>query len=230
MQRMLLQKSKLTLTEVEDTCRASEATARRLKVINAVSDGGNRTDAASEFAMRVKPTVPTSEHQRCKFCGKTHGRGRCPAYGQICSHCKRRNHFAAVCQNKPRVRQLSLECNEDANSGMNAMSVTLDSEPCQDTINTVNEKAAQPRGADATAVYATVQIDGIPMRFQLDTGASCNVIRVKTGTSDKLDEFVLPRRERYYGCTMVQKRHRKDCASLMWRTQRHMWYCGWNLL
>ena len=81
--------------------------------------------------------------------------------------------------NKPPVRQLSLECNEDANSGMNAMSVTLDSEACQDTINTVNEKAAQPRRADATAVYATVQIDGIPVRFQLDTGASCNVIRVK---------------------------------------------------
>ena len=59
------------------------------------------------------------------------------------------------------------------------MSVTLDSEPCQDTINTVNETAAQPRGADAKAVYATVQIDGIPLPFQLDTGASCNVIRVK---------------------------------------------------
>ena len=59
------------------------------------------------------------------------------------------------------------------------MSVTLDSEPCQDTINTVNETAAQPRGADAKAVNATVQIDGIPLTFQLDTGASCNVIRVK---------------------------------------------------
>ena len=78
-----------------------------------------------------------------------------------------------------RVGQLGLEWNEDADSEMTAMSVTLDSEPCQDTINTVNEKAAQPRGADAKAVYATVQINGIPLRFQLDTGASCNVIRVK---------------------------------------------------
>ena len=61
MQTMLLQKNKLTLTEVKDTCRASEATAHRLKVINAVSDKDNR-DAASEFTMRVTTLTMRETH------------------------------------------------------------------------------------------------------------------------------------------------------------------------
>ena len=176
---MLLQKNKLTLTEVEDTCRASEATAHCLKVINAVSDEGNR-DAASEFAMRVKPTYGADVRTPTLQVLQKDSRSR--SVSCVWTNVQLLQEEEPLCSRLPkqaRVRQLSLEWNEDADSGMNAMSVTLDSEPCQDTINTVNEKAAQPRGADAKAVYATVQIDGIPLRFQLDTGASCNVIRVK---------------------------------------------------
>ena len=43
---------------------------------------------------------------RCKFCGKSHVYGKCPAYGKQCSKCRRKNHFAAVCKTKGYVQEL----------------------------------------------------------------------------------------------------------------------------
>ena len=34
----------------------------------------------------------------CKYCGKSHNRGNCPAYGKKCQKCGRENHFKAVCR------------------------------------------------------------------------------------------------------------------------------------
>ena len=36
----------------------------------------------------------------CHWCGKSHERGNCPAYGKTCDKCKGMNHFKAVCHSK----------------------------------------------------------------------------------------------------------------------------------
>ena len=33
----------------------------------------------------------------CRYCGYSHERGRCPAFGKTCNLCTKRNHFAKVC-------------------------------------------------------------------------------------------------------------------------------------
>ena len=38
----------------------------------------------------------------CKFCGKSHDKGQCPAYGKICNNCGRKNHFESKCQSASR--------------------------------------------------------------------------------------------------------------------------------
>ena len=35
----------------------------------------------------------------CKYCGKSHSRGNCPAYGKKCQKCGKDNHFKSVCKN-----------------------------------------------------------------------------------------------------------------------------------
>ena len=35
--------------------------------------------------------------ERCRYCGGSHKRGACPAYGQTCNKCKKSNHFSKVC-------------------------------------------------------------------------------------------------------------------------------------
>ena len=34
----------------------------------------------------------------CKYCGKTHNKGNCPAYGKKCQKCGHDNHFKSVCK------------------------------------------------------------------------------------------------------------------------------------
>ena len=36
----------------------------------------------------------------CKFCGKSHNRGKCPAYGKTYNKCGGKNHFEAKCTQK----------------------------------------------------------------------------------------------------------------------------------
>ena len=44
-------------------------------------------------------------YSNCKFCGKSHDKGKCPAYGKTCNKCGGKNHFEAKCTQKgKRVR------------------------------------------------------------------------------------------------------------------------------
>ena len=36
--------------------------------------------------------------KNCKYCGKSHNRGSCPAFGKECSKCGKKNQFKAVCK------------------------------------------------------------------------------------------------------------------------------------
>ena len=40
----------------------------------------------------------SSTIHNCKYCGKTHNKGNCPAYGKKCQKCGCDNHFKAVCK------------------------------------------------------------------------------------------------------------------------------------
>ena len=40
------------------------------------------------------------DYTDCKFCGKSHDKGKCPAYGKVCNNCGRKNHFESKCQSK----------------------------------------------------------------------------------------------------------------------------------
>ena len=43
-----------------------------------------------------------ADYTDCKFCGKSHDKGQCPAYGKICNNCGRKNHFESKCQSASR--------------------------------------------------------------------------------------------------------------------------------
>lgn len=36
----------------------------------------------------------------CKWCGSSHPKGKCPAYGKTCSNCGKTNHFVKACRKK----------------------------------------------------------------------------------------------------------------------------------
>ena len=39
-----------------------------------------------------------TDYTDCKFCGKSHDKGKCPTYGKVCNKCGRKNHFESKWQ------------------------------------------------------------------------------------------------------------------------------------
>ena len=180
--KKLLQEKKLSLSRAVDIGRSGETTSMRLK------EHKNKA-AASETneeinALKIKRTNNgRSRRERetirsCRYCGGSHRRGDCPAYGQTCKKCGRRNHFSQVCLQRnssqryasanivTQSQQLS-----DDDSGDSIMTLDLSPEPAEEVL------AVQSRQLKSK-IHAAMKIKGgSETMFQVDTGATCNVIR-----------------------------------------------------
>ena len=176
-QRALLQNTKLKLKNCEELCRAAEATSEHLRQITTMQCGDHDAQTTervtTETALLVRTTARNEKD--CRYCGTKHGRGQCPAYGKTCRQCQKKNHFASVCQSK--VRQISIEGSDRQTDVMTLSLVPPGkhrSEP--EVVNAVGTR-------QITAIYATLHLRSKPVRFQIDTGASCNVMRMSDVTS-----------------------------------------------
>ncbi len=182
----LLRESELDLDKCVQICRATELSKEQLKTLETPS---------TVHAVRSKqPSHPSSSQKKgknrrnpskqstqtaamidCKFCGKTHEmkRSQCPAYGQTCRKCKRPNHFANCCQSKSaskvhKVEQDSDECVEA--DYFDIRTVKLSSNMQEDSVHSV-DNAMYPR-----QIFTRMNIEEQSVRFQIDTGATCNLI------------------------------------------------------
>ena len=183
LRKQLLQKKTLTLTSCVDTCRASEVATQQIQSMSAEQEihGVSQTVARSVKKPLAKAVTPLGD---CRYCGLKHGRGRgkCPAFGKTCMTCGKPNHFSRVCQSvssrakttteKVRSVDNAAEGSSDSSDGeQQLMTVTLT--PDEETVNRVSSSKYHRQ------IFATLLVKGNPrpVRFQLDTGATCNVIR-----------------------------------------------------
>ena len=56
-----------------------------------------------------------TDYSDCKFCGKAHNKGKCPAFGKVCNKCGHKNHFESKCRssqgsNSERKTKSSRKC------------------------------------------------------------------------------------------------------------------------
>ena len=96
----LLKEKKLTLEKTFDIAHAAESTAAQMKVVT-TEPGLNAVKEKEKEQSDGTPFVNDSKD--CKFCGRNHERRNCPAFGQTCAYCKRKNHFVAKCPAKTMV-------------------------------------------------------------------------------------------------------------------------------
>ena len=101
---------------------------------------------------RFRAKRDDAEIRNCKFCGKTHQIRQCPAFGKICSCCKKKNHLAAVCRSKP-THYMSDHSSEEDFGFLQANEVF-----------SIEERTSE------------VFINGVRITMQIDTGASVSVI------------------------------------------------------
>ncbi|KAK7111890.1 hypothetical protein V1264_011443 [Littorina saxatilis] len=153
----LLREADLTLKKAEDICRAAEATEAQLKLMNeeqstSVNAVKHRNkEKPSEAAASRSEATPVN----CRYCGKTHQRRKCPAYGQVCNKCKKKNHFASVCQSA------AVQAVEEDDSQNFSIIGTVE-QSCDE--NAVKEWKS------------TITIGKHRITFTLDTGAQVNVL------------------------------------------------------
>ena len=99
----LLKEKKLTLEKAIDIARAAElSTAVQMKVMSAESGLSAVKEKEKEQSENV-PSVSSGWIKDCRFCVRNHERRSCPAFGQICAYCKKKNHFVDKCPAKSKV-------------------------------------------------------------------------------------------------------------------------------
>ena len=108
-------------------------------------------------------------YPECSNCGRQHDtrkREQCPAFGKSSRKCQKRNHFAIKCRSKRKPRAVRTVDEEET------AQETDDSEayPLQIPIHCLD---------DSQLVTLRLQ-SGSYVRFQVDTGAQCNVMPLKT--------------------------------------------------
>ncbi|PIK60373.1 hypothetical protein BSL78_02671 [Apostichopus japonicus] len=184
--KRLLQTPNLDLTKCINECKAAEVTQAQLKGM-ACEEGGSSVNyvkhkTRSKYSRKSKAGFTDN----CKFCGKKHElqKLKCPAYGKTCTSCGKQNHFASKCTNKDSfkqkakfVRQVEVESDENESDSLcssseeSVLSVTLEGE-----VNCVNFDKDSPF---ETKIFATLEVNGNPIKMQVDSGATCNVIADK---------------------------------------------------
>ena len=176
--KKLLQEKKLTISRAIDIGRSGETANMRLKELKkpvGIDEEVNVLRQNKKEHERQRKPKETARRGPCKYCGGSHRRGACPAYGQTCRNCGRQNHFSQVCLQKKHspaniVTQHTRPDSSDEDSGESV--ATLDLHPQPEEILVVKSEQFRQK------IHATMKIKGGQnTSFQVDTGATCNVIR-----------------------------------------------------
>lgn len=167
----LLRVDDLTLDKCIQVCRATE-----------LSRESSRTLAGGQTVEEVHMIKRTARQDRdntvsCKFCGNTHERdkNKCPAFGKRCKKCGKENHFAVRCktkQDKDKGKRVHHVTEQDGEEYEDIMSITTAE------ILTMTSKEISDDKTKNSQLFAGMLIGKELVKFQIDCGASCNVIPV----------------------------------------------------
>ena len=189
----LLREENLDLNKTLTVCRASELSAAQIKEIGKLGDLS--VNAVESKGRHIAAEIPNCQPKAlmirdCNFCGRDHERSKtaCPAWGKQCTLCKRMNHFKVKCaRTRSGIRSLATEHADHCESEGKRLS----DERLQ--IFTIRQ-VAQINLSDEQTITLKVR-DSHYIRFQIDSGADCNVLPVhvyKAATGDETLSKVKP--------------------------------------
>ena len=73
--------------------RRIESKLAQRKMLGIVTPAALSVEAIRKGFKSHSNTHTHIDYSECKFCGKAHNKGKCPAYGKVCNKCGCKNHF-----------------------------------------------------------------------------------------------------------------------------------------
>lgn len=188
LRKRLLQERNLDVKKCIDLCRNSEAASSQIKNISGAS---STTDDVHR--LKVQPTKPPwkqkydrnakhHKHQKrkiCKFFTGNHPLKKelCPAWQKRCQKCKGRNHFTTVCEKGHACgvhglsEQPELDSDEHNDSYESSDYEFLAVIAVGPSIHAVERPSGYAR-----EIYTEMMINDKKIKFQINCGASINII------------------------------------------------------
>lgn len=177
----LFREKNITLERTLEICRASEVSRTQQREAEELT-GGNvhafsrkeeQPTATSKQVLKNKSDEPGTDLgwiANCRFCGRSHTRQRekCPAWGKVCLKCNGQNHFRVKC------RSLKHTHSRVGTHGINTLKDNGNVEDSDSEVYTVRTVSSVRLKAEQTVTLKTGPKCYI--KFQIDSGADCNVL------------------------------------------------------
>ena len=182
--KKLLQERKLSLKKCIDLCRSAEVTITQMKIIS--------DHVAAEEVHRIKTTRQTGIRRAtgndttkisCKFCAGRHSQGKesCPAWGKECRKCAGKNHFARACR-KTRGQRAKVYCMAEEERRVKESDTEMSDVEYLGSVAVYAGNVCTVGPSDEIyprEIYAEMLVGDKPVQFQVDCGASINILPEK---------------------------------------------------
>ena len=181
----LMEKGDIDLERALEIIRGYET--RKMKD-ELVSDKKSNIDAVktSERASRSN-TGTRSMVIDCKKCNQNHERRRCPAFGETCRKCGKKNHFAARCRSSYEARQEKsdrqyvpkqhkMKYKHRKKRVDNVRDSSSDSSSSSDDNVVIGYISTADVHSVSSSWYETVSCNNVSFKCKLDTGAGVNIL------------------------------------------------------
>jgi hypothetical protein len=165
-ERLMLSKG-LTLAKAVEIAKHWESVKKQQETIQ--GESGMNVEAVGQrkyFDKKERPRGNESFEQRqCKFCGFQHAPRKCPAYGEDCRSCGKRNHFASQCRNRKKTNT------QDKVNEIDQKTEEYEVESLERSIGRMEKGNSR-----AEMWKATVLLDDKPVLFKMDSGADVTAV------------------------------------------------------
>ncbi|XP_011883987.1 PREDICTED: uncharacterized protein K02A2.6-like [Vollenhovia emeryi] len=182
-----LEATRKTTNEVKESSSTTQDTTHKLGYgqPKLKHNGKPSRQRSSSRGRRQQPNHQDSSRQQkdyvCHGCGGKHARSQCRFRDAVCHTCNKKGHLSKVCKSK--------ELNTDTRTVAALQPAEhVDTIRYRDKINAVNSRQK---------CMIDVEIDGKILRMELDSGAPCGIVNVKTLRTIK-PKFLLKKTDRQF--------------------------------
>lgn len=173
-QRRLLESAELSLAQAENIAIAMEVAKKDSSMLSG-TNGGNSMDAEANEA--TANFVAARKKLSCYRCGGSHLARVCRHEKSVCNFCKKIGHIARVCLSKKEAASTDVDKGRRKKRKPQQVNKLDDSEhESEDDDTDIYDMWCASASSSRNPFVAEVQIDGTPLKMELDTGASVSLI------------------------------------------------------